>query len=168
MKKIFTSIFILIISISVIISFSLVGCTSETDTTTEAETQEETVAEETVAEETTEEGPIFLGLAAHGIRNAWEDLYVKGFQWYCDELGIAYTVTESGYDAAMQITQAKRIITQRIPWIAKQNFCHKLPLIFLPSFISSPPLFFKATFLELPHMVRKKASLQELPHMVRK
>ncbi len=122
MKKIFTSIFILIISVSVIISFSLLGCTGETTETTETETQEETTTEEAIIEEAAAEGPIFLGLAAHGIRNAWEDLYVKGFQWYCDELGIAYTVTESGYDAAMQITQAKRIIDMGVdgliisPW----------------------------------------------------
>ncbi|HDJ30206.1 MAG TPA: hypothetical protein ENF29_04045, partial [Candidatus Acetothermia bacterium] len=69
--------------------------------------------------------PMFLGLAAHSVRNVWEDLYVKAFNWYCADLGIRSTWTEAGYDTATQITQAKRLIDMGIdgliisPWDVK-------------------------------------------------
>jgi ABC-type sugar transport system substrate-binding protein len=69
--------------------------------------------------------PMFLGLAAHAVRNVWEDLYVKAFNWYCADLGIRSTWTQAGYDTATQITQAKRLIDMGIdgliisPWDVK-------------------------------------------------
>lgn len=67
----------------------------------------------------------FLGLAAHSVRNSWEDLYAKAFNWYCQDKGIQTTWTEAGYDASTQITQAKRMIDMGIdgliisPWNVK-------------------------------------------------
>ncbi|MCF7937660.1 MAG: sugar ABC transporter substrate-binding protein [Spirochaetales bacterium] len=64
----------------------------------------------------------FIGLAAHAVRNSWEDLYVKAFNWYSEDIGIRTTWTEAGYDAAAQITQARRMIDMGIdgliisPW----------------------------------------------------
>lgn len=65
-----------------------------------------------VTEETQEE--YTLGLAAHSVRNEWEDFYVKSFEWYCADHNIDYTWTEAGYDVAQQITQARRLIDQDI------------------------------------------------------
>ncbi len=53
------------ISVSVIISFSLAGCGVKTTEEAGTEAQEEQV---------------FLGLAVHAVRNSWEDLYVKAFK----------------------------------------------------------------------------------------
>lgn len=64
----------------------------------------------------------FIGLSAHAVRNTWEDLYVKAFDWYAEDLGVATTWTEAGYDASLQITQAKRLIDMGVdgliisPW----------------------------------------------------
>lgn len=76
-----------------------------------------------------EEKEIFLGLASHAVRNSWEDLYVKAFRWYCndiseqrDDLDIKVTTTEAGYSSSLQITQARRLIDMGIdgliisPW----------------------------------------------------
>lgn len=67
----------------------------------------------------------FIGLAAHAVRNSWEDLYVKAFNWYGADRGIVTTWTQAGYDSATQITQAKRLIDMGIdgliisPWNVK-------------------------------------------------
>jgi ribose transport system substrate-binding protein len=64
----------------------------------------------------------FIGLSAHAVRNTWEDLYVKAFEWYAEDMGVATTWAEAGYDASLQITQAKRLIDMGIdgliisPW----------------------------------------------------
>jgi len=64
----------------------------------------------------------FIGLSAHAVRNAWEDLYVKAFDWYAEDIGVVTTWSEAGYDASLQITQAKRLIDMGIdgliisPW----------------------------------------------------
>lgn len=76
-----------------------------------------------------DENEVFLGLAAHSVRNSWEDLYVKAFNWYAadiskkrDDLNIKTTWTQAGYDASTQITQARRLIDMGIdgliisPW----------------------------------------------------
>jgi len=100
MKKILLVVLVSIISISTVVTFSLAGCKPSEE----------------------EEEEIFLGLAAHAVRNSWEDLYVKAFNWYCEEKGITSTWTEAGYDASIQITQAKRLIDMGIdgliisPW----------------------------------------------------
>lgn len=68
---------------------------------------------------------IFLGLAAHAVRNTWEDLYVKAFNWYGSDIGIRTTWTQAGYDASTQITQARRLIDMGVdgliisPWDVK-------------------------------------------------
>jgi len=101
MKKLVLLMIILTLSISIIGTFSLLGCKGGAEA---------------------EEDKIFLGLAAHAVRNSWEDLYVKAFNWYCEEKGITSTWTEAGYDASLQITQAKRLIDMGIdglvisPW----------------------------------------------------
>lgn len=82
--------------------------------------------------EAQEEETIFLGLAAHSVRNSWEDLYVKAFNWYTqdisqqrDDLEIRTTWTQAGYNASLQITQARRLIDMGIdglimsPWNVK-------------------------------------------------
>ncbi len=65
-----------------------------------------------------------IGLAAHSVRNAWEDLWVKCFLWYCsdisemnDNIEIKTTWTEAGYNATLQITQIKRLIDQGVDGI---------------------------------------------------
>ncbi|MBS3787758.1 sugar ABC transporter substrate-binding protein [Candidatus Bipolaricaulota bacterium] len=76
-----------------------------------------------------QEETIFLGLAAHAVRNSWEDLYVKAFNWYCqdlskkrDDLNVRTTWTQAGYNASLQVTQARRLIDMGIdgliisPW----------------------------------------------------
>ena len=55
MKKILLWVTVLMISVSMVISFSLVSCKAAEEATTEETVAEETVAEETVAEETTTE-----------------------------------------------------------------------------------------------------------------
>jgi len=100
--------------------------------------------------------PMFLGLAAHSVRNVWEDLYVKAFNWYCADLGIRSTWTEAGYDTATQITQAKRLIDMGIdgliisPWDVKalrvvMDYAkeHNVPVICTNTVVdSSYPLMF--------------------------
>ncbi len=100
--------------------------------------------------------PMFLGLAAHSVRNAWEDLYVKAFNWYCADLGIRSTWTEAGYDTATQITQAKRLIDMGIdgliisPWnvqalrvVMDYAKAHGVPVICTNTVVdSSYPLMF--------------------------
>lgn len=76
-----------------------------------------------------EEETIYLGLSAHAVRSSWEDLWVKAFNWYCqdiseqrDDLQIRTTWTQAGYNASLQITQARRLIDMGIdgliisPW----------------------------------------------------
>jgi len=55
MKKILLWLTVLVVSVSMVISFSFVGCKAAEETTAEETTAEETVAEETTEEETTEE-----------------------------------------------------------------------------------------------------------------
>jgi len=99
---------------------------------------------------------MFLGLAAHSVRNVWEDLYVKAFNWYCADNGIRSTWTEAGYDTATQITQAKRLIDMGIdgliisPWDVKALAvvmdyakAHNVPVICTNTVVDSDyPLMF--------------------------
>jgi ABC-type sugar transport system substrate-binding protein len=68
------------------------------------------------------EKKLFIGLSAHAVRNIWEDLYVKAFDWYAEDIGVATTWAEAGYDTSLQIAQAKRLINMGIdgliisPW----------------------------------------------------
>jgi ABC-type sugar transport system substrate-binding protein len=99
---------------------------------------------------------IFLGLAGHSVRNVWEDLYVKAFNWYCGDIGIRSTWTEAGYDTATQITQAKRLIDMEIdgliisPWdvnalrvVMDYAKAHNVPVICTNTVVDSDyPLMF--------------------------
>jgi ABC-type sugar transport system substrate-binding protein len=64
----------------------------------------------------------FIGLSAHAVRNIWEDLYVKAFDWYAEDIGVTTTWSEAGYDTSLQIKQAERLIDMGIdgliisPW----------------------------------------------------
>ena len=110
-----------------------------------------------------EEEEIFIGLSAHAVRNSWEDLYVKAFNWYCqdiseqrDDLNIRTTWTQAGYNASLQVTQARRLIDMGIdgliisPWNVEalrtvMNYAEKkdVPVITTNTIVnSSYPLMF--------------------------
>ncbi len=110
-----------------------------------------------------EEEEIFIGLSAHTVRNSWEDLYVKAFNWYCqdvsqqnEDLNIRTTWTQAGYNASLQVTQARRLIDMGIdgliisPWNVEalrtvMNYADKndVPVITTNTIVnSSSPLMF--------------------------
>lgn len=110
-----------------------------------------------------EQETIFLGLSAHAVRSSWEDLYVKAFNWYCqdiseqrEDLNIRTTWTQAGYNASLQVTQARRLIDMGIdgliisPWnpealktVMKYAKKNDVPVITTNTFVnSSYPLMF--------------------------
>lgn len=52
----------------------------------------------------------FFGLATHRVVNVWEALFVKSFEWYCEDHGYKCTSMEAGNDPATQITQVRRMV----------------------------------------------------------
>ncbi len=53
---------------------------------------------------------------------AWEWLFVKAFEWYCDDNGYDWINNEAGGDPAVQLTQSKRMIQTGVDGLIITSF----------------------------------------------